>query len=557
MELSEALATTLGRLKQALVKSDERLILDLLEYSDLKELLSQETIGFARMRRETQMCSFLCTLAAANNISATRAQQWLDCYQSIKLRRLEGSLQALSERNVLRVTVEALMRDEELTPQKLQRAKGTNQTWQDCLELCVDFNNMPCAVRLLEAKCVPQETLFWVQALKALALRDQGDDTVVLPLPMDYALLARLYELCGNGIRRHTQDNSATAEVAQLSGFLGARALERVRRFDEALELLRLHPQGSDPFTWHQAIARNLCKKGDLQASLKQLDIQIAMYLDSKSEISDSDTGKTPAPAAPAKKGEFTVEGASTALQDLARTLNNNGHKIFLIAGTLLGYHREGKLLDHDKDIDVGVMGWAEQFEIFDTLWRSNLFVLSARYLTGTKTHCIAVVHRETGITIDIFFYRYIDGKFVNGLNFNFGNCQTFAFTPFQLKQINFLGVDMYVPDNIELNLQEDFGNWRIPDTSYISPLESPAAIDKGGHNFMITARLHALKALHERHSASLRKVIAILTEYQCMPSSMEKQLLQRLELFCKRREISGKACYSTERSVSREVAYG
>ena len=552
MELSEALATTLGRLKQALVKSDERLILDLLEDSDLKELLSQETIGFARMRRETQMCSFLCTLAAANNISATRAQLWLDCYQSIKLRRLESSLQALSERNVLRVTVEALMRGEELTPQKLQRAKGTNQTWQDCLELCVDFNNMPCAVRLLEAKCVPQETLFWVQALKALALRDQADDTVVLPLPMDYALLARLYELCGKGIRRQMLGIGAIDETAQLSGFLGARALERARRFDEALELLRLNPKGSDPFTLHEAIARNLCKKGELQAAVAQLDVQIATYIQSKS---GSENSATVSAAKPAKKDGFTVEGASLALQDLARTLNRSGHKIFLVSGTLLGYRREGKLLDHDKDIDVGVMGWTEQFEIFDSLWRSNLFHLTAKYLKGIDTYYMSVVHVTTKITIDIFLYKKMGDKIVTGLDFLFGHRQTFAFTPFALKQVNFLGVDLYVPDNVDLNLEENFGNWRVPDAGYISHLESPSTMDKGGLNFMVTARLHVLKALHERQTTRLRKVIDILTEHRHKPGSMDAQLLRRMELLCQQREALSSIALTPEKSPLREVA--
>jgi len=556
MELSDSLNTTLGRLKHALAQGGEHLILDILEACDLKELLSQDTISFTRRRREAQMCSFLCTLAAANNVSATRAQLWLDCYQSIKLRQLEGALQKLSERNVLRVTVEALMSDEELTPKKLQRAKGTDQTWQDSLELCVDFNSWTCAVRLLEAKSAPQDTLFWVQALKALALRDQADDTVVLPLPIDYAQLARLYELCGQGIRRQMLGIEAIDETAQLSGFLGARALERARRYDEALELLRLNPKGSDPFTLHQAIARNLCKRGDLQAAIAQLDMQAETFLQSNSGVQVGDMNVSLTDTKSADQDGFTVEGASLALQDLARTLSARDHKVFLVSGTLLGYRREGKLLDHDKDIDVGVVGWTEQFEIFDSLWRSNLFHLSAKYLKGKDTYYIAVVHVATKITIDIFLYKNTGDKLVTGLDFLFGHRQTFAFTPFALKQVNFLGVDLYVPDNVDLNLEENFGAWRVPDPSYISHLESPSTMDKGGLEFMITARLHLLKALDERKSTRLRKVIAILAEHRHKPGSMDAQLLRRVELLCQQREALSSIPPTPEKSHLREVAY-
>jgi len=546
MELSDSLNTTLGRLKHALAKGDERLILDILEGCDLKELLSQDTISFARRRRETQMCSFLCTLAAANDISADRAQLWLDCYQSIKLRQLEGALQTLSGRNVLRVTVEALFRDEELTQQKLKRAKGTPQAWLDSLELCIDFNNWTSAVGVLEAKSAPQATPFWVQALQVLALRDRGDETVV-------ARLVRLYELCGIAIRRDVNAKGEVKEIAQLGPVLGARALERVRRYDEALELLRLNPRGTDPFTLHNAIARNLCKKGDLQAAIAQLDVQIETYIQSTSARATNTAVST---AKPPSNDGFTVEGGSAALQDLTQTLGERGHKIFLVSGTLLGYRREGKLLDHDKDIDVGVMGWTEQFEIFDSLWRSNLFHLTAKYLKGMDTYYLQVVHIATKTPIDIFLYKNVGDKLVTGVDFKFGHRQTFAFTPFALKQVNFLGVEMYVPYNVDLNLQENFGNWRVPDPGYISHLESPSTMDKGGLNFMVTARLHLLKALHEHRSKSLRTIISILTEHRHKPGAMDAQLLLRMELLCQHREALSGIPPTPESSALREVAY-
>jgi hypothetical protein len=207
--------------------------------------------------------------------------------------------------------------------------------------------------------------------------------------------------------------------------------------------------------------------------------------------------------------------------------------KFFLVSGTLLGYEREGKLLDHDKDIDIGVIGWEKQYEICMALQASTLFTVSPHFLKGHKSYYIPIRHNFTGVWIDIFVYHELDDKLVTGVDFFFGYRQTFAFTPFDLKPVNFLGVDMHVPSNTDLNLQENFGNWRVPDASYLSHLESPSTTNKGGQAHMLTARINALGYIIQKKPLKIRKAIQILREYKDSPWAMGEDLLTHLENIC------------------------
>ena len=44
-------------------------------------------------------------------------------------------------------------------------------------------------------------------------------------------------------------------------------------------------------------------------------------------------------------------------LEDMKKILDSNNVKFFLYCGTALGAHREKKFIEHDHDIDIGVLG--------------------------------------------------------------------------------------------------------------------------------------------------------------------------------------------------------
>ena len=95
------------------------------------------------------------------------------------------------------------------------------------------------------------------------------------------------------------------------------------------------------------------------------------------------------------------------------------------------------------------------------------------------------------------------------------------------------MGVDLFVPSDSDRNLEENFGNWRVPDKGYISHLESPAGLEPGGLDFMITARLHTVEALKARNMSQLRRLLDIFARWAHMPGAPDAALLERLNRQC------------------------
>lgn len=531
MNLSAELQFTLTRLNTALIQGDEALLASCFDGKDLNELLSQDTLGKVRARGKNVMVIFLATLAVSNDIDVLRAQIWLDCYHSIAKKCLSPGLLALAEHNVLRLTTWAVIQAKPLQKQDLAACKGSPQQWQDAFELAVDSRDWISAVTLLEKLFQKKsDSLTWLNMSKSLSIRQEFfvDTSGIAQTDIDYIRLARLYEICAQAARK-----VRAFDVEQSIGYLRAKCLETAGEYGKAIDFMRSLAKGKNFTNAKINIARCLCKSGDIPASIQELDE--AIWHHKTIQVSAAGPAQLEAGIEPERPSEkkFDVVKASKALENLATVFNAHGLKFFLVSGTLLGYEREGKLLDHDKDIDIGVIGWEKQYEICMALQASTLFTVSPLFLKGHKSYYIPIRHNFTGVWIDIFVYHELDDKLVTGVDFFFGYRQTFAFTPFDLKPVNFLGVDMHVPSNTDLNLQENFGNWRVPDASYLSHLESPSTTNKGGQAHMLTARINALGYIIQKKPLKIRKAVQIMREYSHSPWAMSEDLLRHLEDIC------------------------
>jgi tetratricopeptide (TPR) repeat protein len=537
MNLSPAMHFTLTRLNTALIQGDDALLASCFEGVDIQELLSQDNLAKVRARGKNAMVIFLASLAVSNDIAPKRAQIWLDCYQSIAKNQLSEGLLALPVHNVLRLTVSAIMRRVPLAKQDLAQCKASHQQWQDAMELAVDAKDWHTGVSLAERLAQKKiETVIWLNISKSLSTRQEFfvDTSGIAQTDIDYIRLARLYELCANAAK-----NARALDVARSLSYLRAKSLEVAGEYGTAIQYFRSLAVGKNYNTAKIDIARCLCKSGDIPSAITELDDALKHQKCSESSpAADIQLQAISEPDRPVEK-KFNVANASKALGALATIFKDNDLKFFLVSGTLLGYEREGKLLDHDKDIDVGVIGWEKQYDICMALQSSALFTVSPHFLKGHKSYYIPIRHNLTGIWIDLFVYHEIDDKLVTGVDFFFGYRQTFAFTPFELKPVNFLGVDMFVPSDADLNLQENFGNWRVPDASYLSHLESPSTTDKGGMPHMLTARIHALGYILKKQPVKVRKVIEIMRQYSQSPWAMSEDLLQHLAHICDQLERS------------------
>lgn len=532
MKLSSEMLFHLTRINTALLQGNNELLASCFEGVDLNKLLCEENIAEVRARGKNVMTIFLTTLAVSNDISPQRAQIWLDCYQSIAKGTLLNNLQKSSDKNFLKLIVTSIIKKIDLNINNLKSCKGSSQNTVDGFELLIDYKKWSSAVTFLEHLSKQKyDSKLWMQLAKSLINRHElyVDESGIPHTDVDYLKISNLYDQCIAAAKKA----HAPVVIDSLKNFK-AKYLEIAREYTKSIELLQELKHEKDSLNTKINIARCYCRDKKIPLAIQTLDSAIAHHKMVNSALK-SDAYSISGIEEPARPDEkkFNVANASKALADLASVLNKVDLKFFLVSGTLLGYEREGKLLDHDKDIDIGIIGWEQQYECCMALQNSSLFTISVLFLKGKNSYYVPIRHNLTGMWIDIFFYHEIDNKIVTGVDFFFGYRQTFAFTPFELKPINFLGVDMHIPENSDLNLQENFGNWRVSDPSYLSHLESPSTVNKGGMEHMLGARIHALSHIAKSKPLKLRKTIHILREYKNSPWAMDEALIQILEKYC------------------------
>ncbi len=531
MNLTPPLQYAMTQINRALMVGDSSALVSALQGVELAELLSQDTLEKVRARGKGALVVFLATLACNNDVEQEQAQFWLDCYQSISQKRLAPALQSLPADNVLGATVQSLI-EGILTPVLEQRLSGTAQQWICGFELAIDHKRWGLADALLVqagAKHIKpklrQQAL--LQMAKSLAKRHDlfVDSSGQTHVDVDYTQLANMYARCEQFFAELGQQQAAVSLA-----FLQAKCLEAAKAFTAAIAILKRIAKISPPDVHASLInqARCECKQGNLDQSIALLDQVIDNQM--RRPAQQEDTKLLTGTQASSAGKTFNVDNASKALADLATVLRAHQIPFFLVSGTLLGYAREGELLKHDKDIDVGILGWEQQYSIGMALQQSAQFTISSDFLKGQKVYYIPISHNETGFIIDLFFYHPLDGKFVTGVDFFFGHQQTFAFTPFELQETEFLGVPMYVPHDVDLKLRENFGNWRVSDPGYISHLEAPCTVDPGGQSHMLTARLQLINAINDKKALKIARVLRTLRKYQDSSWAMSPALMEKVE---------------------------
>lgn len=557
MTLTPQMDMVLGGLYKGLIDQDENTIIECLGQVDLNDLLSQETISEVRARGRTPLTLFLCTLAISNEIDAQAAQFWLDCHHSITHRMLHDGIKRLDDTNIVRRLVEAAIHATNLQKAQVASATGSSQDWLQAFELTLDLADLVSAQLLIDTLMArPIDTLLMLKMAYILTGRNdlyvKQNELLEVDVEVDYGCLAAVY----NVFIQVAQQAKLEDDAAYLS-YLRTTALEAGGRYDEAVRILRSLEGQAFKIEYLADAIRCLCKAGHMQEAVKRADSLILKVTGTDIKKKDYDFKDADGRHRELPPNNFAAY-ASEALHDLTKIFADNNLKLFLVSGTLLGYERDGNLLAHDKDIDVGVIGWENQFEICMALQKSGGFSFSAKLLKADQAFCVPIQHKTTGVWIDIFIYYPQGDKLVTGVDFDFGHQQRFAFTPFELRAVNFLGVDMYVPDDVQRNLEENYGDWRVPDPSYIAHLESPSIVQKGNPGFMMTARVHALAAISESKPKKLRKVIDIMHSYIDHPMGMEHAVLEHLDRLCTKMETDDGAftAGADETLTAREVVY-
>ena len=177
-------------------------------------------------------------------------------------------------------------------------------------------------------------------------------------------------------------------------------------------------------------------------------------------------------------KGKFPATDCLKFMNYLLDFLDANNIKAFPDGGSLLGLYRDGKLMDYDKDTDIGIIvnNNDEILNIIKILSANKNFICHKKENldTNKKFLNISISNKQSDGITDIFFYHK-KGKFLfTGLNTEL--CDFYwKYSYFDLIKTKFNNKEYYVPDNIERYLVELFGDtWKEHISVWDSLLNCP-----------------------------------------------------------------------------------
>lgn len=308
--------------------------------------------------------------------------------------------------------------------------------------------------------------------LDRLERHDPGNPTVLLlrsDLLTFHGRYGEALRYAGRAAERRPGSAAAAARVVRL----GYRVRDRAQAERAAVAATGHFPR-SPEVMWPVAMACDRAdqyrrvaeawrgaagRPGDLLPVVRQLAVAAARAgrLDAAVEWyreAITDLLETGRPAPRPAVTQLGGLGATGAIRDLCRVLDQARVPFFFAAGTALGLVREGRPLGADGDIDVGVFeaDW-DRDALIEAFTADPVFDLDLHPQTGK----VGLRHRG-GAPVDIFRYYEEDGRvWHDGVFVRWYN------SPFPIARRRIGGHDLPLPADAERYLTENYGDWRTP----------------------------------------------------------------------------------------------
>lgn len=165
-----------------------------------------------------------------------------------------------------------------------------------------------------------------------------------------------------------------------------------------------------------------------------------------------------------ARQPSYSSKRAEAALSDLNAMFNDANIEMFLVSGTLLGCVREGRLLGHDKDIDIGIWSTVSESEVLELATTTGKF-----FVLKSRSPEILRLKHVNGIAIDVFYHFKKRSDYWHG-----GVKMVWHNSPFKLVKREFLEEEYLIPEDYDLYLTENYGDWKTPMIKFDSAFDTP-----------------------------------------------------------------------------------
>ncbi|HTF85699.1 MAG TPA: hypothetical protein VL987_14040 [Cellvibrio sp.] len=156
---------------------------------------------------------------------------------------------------------------------------------------------------------------------------------------------------------------------------------------------------------------------------------------------------------------QFTRTEKHHALTKVLADLEAQGVRPFLCFGVLLGFLREGDFMQHDADLDIGILLQEHSCnQVYAILKKMGYHIDSHQ---PDPWPCrLKVTVPGTEIPVDIIFFHPHEGKLQT-----FAECYGHLLirnrTAFTLTRAEFQGITAWIPENPEAFLTENYQDWR------------------------------------------------------------------------------------------------
>lgn len=205
----------------------------------------------------------------------------------------------------------------------------------------------------------------------------------------------------------------------------------------------------------------------------------------------------------PASRSRYDASTALSALRDVTHLLEKLSAQPFLVSGTLLGMVRNGSLLPHDKDVDIGIWEDVPRSDLLVALQQSGSF-----WVQPARSQDTIRVKHINGTPIDIF-YHYREGNSVwhGGVKAQWWN------SDFSIEQRRFSSGLFNVPRDTERYLSENYGDWRVPVVIFDSVYDTPNATIVNEDEMIIHDYRSACESLRGGRQEKARRYLSSLRE--------------------------------------------
>jgi hypothetical protein len=516
---NKTLKLILNRLKPFVLANNMAGIESVFDEFSIEVILSKDFINFCRNRNESCLVIFICSLYLQNIKNDLKISKILNCYQKIQSGKITSSTNSFKNDEYLSLVCNAII--DQTLYDSYSDINATSLEVLISIEIALDFDKPKIALIILKNNI---NKIIKNNELLQLSFYLCNRNSCITPdRHANWLDIINLYEYVLIKIK--------SKKLIQLNSKL-ALALNQIfltsKKYKELFKYVPLVSGDEDIASMKFQLAIATCHLNRLPESINYLD-ELISSLFKESDDFIRNKFSTDGSTLQSEKKDLSIQGISIALRHLLLILAQENRQIFLVSGTLLGYAREKSILSHDKDVDLGMIYHDDIQITIAAIKKSNSFILKMYHSGDGHIYSIGLIHKLTNTPIDIFIYHSENGKLLTGVEHSFGYLQKFSFTPFELKLIHFLNIPIYIPENFELNLQENFGNWRLPDENYISHLESPSTIDKGGLVYMIVLRLELLKSIKELNKYKLQKIININNIHKYSKYCIPNKLLEKI----------------------------